>query len=1227
MTGFWKNKKSVYGILGVVMMTALVLFMPDIVPAATRVTYKVPGGKLYFEPDTGTIAWAEGDMEELTIPEEINGIKVNLIGRWKLSGLKKLKKINLPKNRNVLGEGSLAELTALEEFSIPEGYETIPNQCFYGCTSLKKISLPSSVTEIEDMAFYKCSSLEYVDIPGNCAHIGRMAFYSCTSLKGVAFVQGSDCDVTDWGIFGDCASLEKVVNIPSVRLKMFYESGKRAEKWLDDPEMNQKSTDMWRLKYGTDTDTKIRIEGTQLKEREDAIRALSQQVTEGCTTDREKIMAVMNWITEKLEYEKGHDNHPWAVYTGIKEVEAGLRSKQLNSCGGYSNMTQVMLQSLGIPCATLWREDRNGETVDHEFCAAYFEGKWRWLDTTHSDNRKEGLEFDVSTPGFFFNSDHRVDYLLYRTAEGENIYKELPLTIPVEEDVKDWPDQNPSDAYVLGQAAIDQDWVNEVDPAVRQAESEKIAARAAEFPNIAVSDESIFEFDATTGTITGMNTTGVTQINIPQTIGGVTVRAIGDNAMQNLSKLEYLTMPDTITQIGKYAFANNRKLKRIHLSANITELKEGFMQNCSLLDSITIPANVKRLDQSLFRNCDSLEEALFEDYDFKIKVIETDPMGSDNYYATGQADISWYCFAGGSGRALHGLDFHETYIGTKYYKNLQAVNLTTDWRQNIVKIHQSQMGYREGFSPYHLDGSNSKPFKLSNKAVDYEWGHFTEASRFTGYQPATWCRAFIDWTYAMAGVNGYKSTQYQWKDTVYAGEGGTITLEPGDMLGMGKSHWCMVGSVKELDDSVEIWILHGNHGDRMVMDEVRHYDKKTGKALDMDDDDYDYFRAIYKIDFSNIPTRTITLNAGDGTCDVKSRIYCEGAYYGCLPEAVRKDYVFDGWYTEPDGKGKKAYPYRNLGDDVTTLYAHYIYNPKAVKGLSLDRESAKLEVGQQLTIKATIQPSDAENPVVSWRSGNDRIVSVKDGVLKGLKEGKATILARSAEGSYVAYCEVEVVAKSTEGSENKEGSDGSEETSNMKNGGNDDGSESTVPGSKDAQNPAPAKVGTTFTIDGVKYKVTSAKASDPEVSLVKGAAKAKISIPPTVEQDDITYKVTAIDSKAFYQNKKVTRVTGGSNVRTIGKQAFSKCPKLRSLTIEKNVTKISSKCFSGSRKLTALTLKTSKLGKAGVKGSLSGSSVKTVFVKSGNKTQNKKLARSYKKIFTKGNCGRKVRVR
>ena len=48
-----------------------------------------------------------------------------------------------------------------------------------------------------------------------------------------------------------------------------------------------------------------------------------------------------------------------------------------------------------------------------------------------------------------------------------------------------------------------------------------------------------------------------------------------------------------------------------------------------------------------------------------------------------------------------------------------------------------------------------------------------------------------------------------------------------------------------------------------------------------------------------------------------------------------------------------------------------------------------------------------------------------------------------------------------------------------------------------------------------------------------------LTIPSTVKIDGITYKVTSIGANAFANNKKLTKVTIGSNVKTIGSKAFT----------------------------------------------------------------------------------------
>ena len=183
------------------------------------------------------------------------------------------------------------------------------------------------------------------------------------------------------------------------------------------------------------------------------------------------------------------------------------------------------------------------------------------------------------------------------------------------------------------------------------------------------------------------------------------------------------------------------------------------------------------------------------------------------------------------------------------------------------------------------------------------------------------------------------------------------------------------------------------------------------------------------------------------------------------------------------------------------------------------------------------------------------------------------------------------------------------------------------PGDDTQEEKKPEKVGTVVTVGGMKYKVTSAKAKAPAVSLFKGGNKKTVSVPAAITYKGIKYKVTEIAPKAFYKNKKLVKFTVGKNIRKIGAQAFAKCKKLKKFTVGKNVTKIGKKNFSGSKKLKTLIIKSKKLKKSSVKKALAGSKIKTIKVKVGNKKTNKKFVKKYKKIFAKKNCGRKVKVK
>ena len=80
----------------------------------------------------------------------------------------------------------------------------------------------------------------------------------------------------------------------------------------------------------------------------------------------------------------------------------------------------------------------------------------------------------------------------------------------------------------------------------------------------------------------------------------------------------------------------------------------------------------------------------------------------------------------------------------------------------------------------------------------------------------------------------------------------------------------------------------------------------------------------------------------------------------------------------------------------------------AVTGVSLDKSSADLSVGETLSLVATVSPSNASDKTVTWSSSNAEVASVTAGTVKALKAGNATITVTTNSGSKTASCSIKV---------------------------------------------------------------------------------------------------------------------------------------------------------------------------------------------------------------------------
>ncbi len=83
----------------------------------------------------------------------------------------------------------------------------------------------------------------------------------------------------------------------------------------------------------------------------------------------------------------------------------------------------------------------------------------------------------------------------------------------------------------------------------------------------------------------------------------------------------------------------------------------------------------------------------------------------------------------------------------------------------------------------------------------------------------------------------------------------------------------------------------------------------------------------------------------------------------------------------------------------------------AVTGVLMSHTGCTLNVGETLQLTANIEPANATNKNVTWKSTNTNVATVEDGLITALAEGTAVVSVTTEDGGFQAGCFVTVIGK------------------------------------------------------------------------------------------------------------------------------------------------------------------------------------------------------------------------
>ena len=567
-----------------------------------------------------TITKYTGPGGAVTIPSTVNGLPITIIGGNAFNNCTSLTSVTIPNSVNRIGGGAFAGCTGLTNVTIPDGVISIEGWAFGKCIKLARVTIPSSVTSIEGgSSFEQCSGLLSIEVAsGNPAYSSSVdgVLFNKEKTELVCYPRGKTGSyaipnsVTSIGqsAFARCIHMTRITvpkSVTSIVENPFHccslltsievDTANPAYNSTDGVVFDKEKTKLVCYPCGRTGNYAI----------PNSVMNFAENAFAGCTN--------LTCIT---------------IPTSVKEIRGGVFAEcgsltnvlipdGVTSIGNYAFCSCSNLTSVTIP---------NSVT----YIGWYAFRECSWLT-------------NVTIPGSVTSIDCGAFLDCIRL-----VSVQIP---PGVTSIKGWTFWNcsrltsvtiPSNITSIGYAAFYgcsgltsvyfKGSAPSVDPGAcisgivyyrpgtkgwgkefGGCPTAEWNSQVANADTPAVTDEHDFSCTATNGAVTIARYAGAGgAVAIPETIRGLPVTSVGNQAFLNCSNVTSVVIPNSVTSIWDLAFANCINLAKVSIGNSVVRIKDDAFVNCSNLTQVKIPASVTSMDGWCFLGCNSLVSILVD---------------------------------------------------------------------------------------------------------------------------------------------------------------------------------------------------------------------------------------------------------------------------------------------------------------------------------------------------------------------------------------------------------------------------------------------------------------------------------------------------------------------------------------------------------------------------------------------------------------------------------------